>query len=264
VWQWGTPRDGKIEQFLRSTAKSNGIYLGGSYLEARGSDFFNTFALASPAGEIVGRVGKAHPCSLEACVFAPAPGPQVIATELGRIGVAICYDNSQREVVDRLLADDPDLWLMPMSAPTPPGSLNGAKGVQAYLELLALSPGNLARQFGIPFAMANKIGPWHTVMPGWLPKVDSIFPGLSRIADSDGELLAALDDEVGFAVAEVLLDPARKQLTVRPEFDANRPWVDKPSLDFRLFPLFEWWGRRYYRRHPERPGIALTRSTCNE
>lgn len=264
VWQWGTPRDGKVEQFLCSTAKSAGIYLGGSYLEARGDNFFNTFALASPAGEVVGRVGKAHPCSLEACVFAPAPGPQVIVTELGRIGVAICYDNSLRDVVDRLLADDPDLWLLPMSAPTPPLSLSGAKGKQAYLDLLRLSPVNLARHFGIPFAMANKSGSWHTAMPGWLPAVDSSFPGLSRIANSDGELLVALDGEVGFAVAEVMLDPARKQLTLPPAFEAHRPWIDAPSLDFRLFPLFEWWGRRYYRRHPERPAIAHTRSACHE
>src|SRR5574343_226030 len=104
AWERATPQGGKIVAFLRSTAKMAGIYLGGSYLEARGDDFFNTFALASPAGEIVGRVGKAHPCSLERSLFAPSPGAQVIATELGRIGVAICYDNARRDVVDKLLA----------------------------------------------------------------------------------------------------------------------------------------------------------------
>ncbi|MFO1233771.1 MAG: hypothetical protein U1E47_01295 [Rivihabitans pingtungensis] len=56
---------------LQDTARATGLYLGGSYLEARGEHFYNTFALASPpAGQIVGRVGKAHPCSLERAVFA--------------------------------------------------------------------------------------------------------------------------------------------------------------------------------------------------
>ena len=54
---------------------------------------------------ILGRVGKDHPCSLEAYTFKPHPGPQVIDTPLGRIGVAICYDNSLRVVWDRLLAE---------------------------------------------------------------------------------------------------------------------------------------------------------------
>lgn len=86
VWHRATPQGGAMEQFLCATARALGVYLGGSYLEARGQDFFNTFALASPQGRIVGRVGKAHPCSLERCVFAPSPGPQVIVCELGRIG----------------------------------------------------------------------------------------------------------------------------------------------------------------------------------
>lgn len=117
VWRWAQPQGGLVKRFLQDTARANGLYLGGSYLEARGEHFYNTFALASPAGQIVGRVGKAHPCSLERAVFAPSPGAQVIDTELGRIGVAICYDNALREVVDPLLAAKPDVWLMPLSAP---------------------------------------------------------------------------------------------------------------------------------------------------
>lgn len=260
AWRWATPQGGAIEAFLRSAAKMAGVYLGGSYLEARGSDFFNTFALASPAGDIVGRVGKAHPCSLERCLFAPSPGPQVIETELGRVGVAICYDNNIRTVADRLLGENPDLWLMPMSAPLLPYSLAGRKGVARYLAELRDSPAGLARHLGIPVAMANKFGPWQASMPGWLPAVKSRFPGASRIVEGDGRELAVAADAVEVCVAEVTLAPERKRLFVPPEFDRNRPWVSPPLPDYRLFPLYEWWGARYYRRHPQRAALAQQRS----
>src|SRR5574343_109508 len=208
AWAWATPRKGAIEMFLQATAKKAGVFLGGTYLEACGSDFFNTFALAGPGGELVGRVGKAHPCSFERWLFAPSPGPQVIACVLGRVGVAICYDNALRAIADRLLAERPDLWLMPMSAPMPPFSLAGKAGIARYRRELALA-----------------------------------------------------DEAVGMCCAAVVLDPARQRLLVPPEFDCNRPWVTPPLLDYRLFPLHEWWGRRYYQRHPQRALMAQQRGT---
>lgn len=264
AWSWATPQGGKIEAFLRSTAKQAGLFLGGSYLEASGSDFFNTFALAGPGGEIVGRVGKAHPCSFERCLFAPAPGAQVITCDLGRIGVAICYDNALREVVDRLLAGRPELWLMPMSAPMPPFSLAGKAGITRYRRELFDSPAEMARHYGIPVLLANKSGPWVTPMPGWLPPIRSYFPGGSRIVDSDGCELALVGEAPGMCCAAVTLDSASQRLFVPPAFDGNRPWVTPPLLDYRLFPLYEWWGQRYYRRHPLRPRKAQERSANHE
>lgn len=181
----GDAAGGKIEGFLQSTAKMLGIHLCGSYLEARGIDFFNTFALASPAGK---------------------------------------------------------------------------KGVARYLAELRDSPAAMAKQFGIPVAMANKIGPWHAPMPGWLPTIKSHFPGASRIVDSDGSEVAVAADRVDVCVAEVTLARERKRLSVPPELDRNRPWVMPPSMDYRLFPIYEWWGARYYRRHPQRAALAQERS----
>ena len=263
IWRWATPQGGGVEQFLCATAKSLGVYLGGSYLEVRGQDFFNTFALASPQGLVIGRVGKGHPCSLERCAFAPSTGPRVIPTELGRIGVGICYDNTLRAEVDQLLADDPDLWLMPMSAPLLPFSLAGRRGVARYLTELRDSPAALARQLGIPVALSNKFGPWFAPMPGWLPAVRSDFPGCSRIVERDGTEQAVMPDNVGACVASVTLDPARKHLQLPADLDRNRPWMSPPLPDYRLFPFYEWWGKRYYRRHPQRAAVAQQRSLCD-
>jgi N-carbamoylputrescine amidase len=68
-WQSAEPQGGPSERWLLDTARRHGCHIGGSYLEARGEDFFNTFALAAPDGSIAGRVRKSHPCSIEAYVF---------------------------------------------------------------------------------------------------------------------------------------------------------------------------------------------------
>lgn len=257
AWLAASPADGKVATWLVGMSRKYGLYLGGSFLEARGEDFFNTFILAGPSEGIVGRVGKDHPCALEAFTFRSQPGPQVIDSPLGRIGVAICYDSSLRVVWDRLLAEGFDLLLMPMCAPTPPRRLfYGERRIAAYHDSFRTAATGLATQLGVPVIMANKAGPWDTPLPGWLPDVHSSFPGFSHIADSDGSELARLDAEEGVIVAEVSLDPARKHLTLAPDADRYRPWVVPVPFDYKTFALFEFFGRRNYERNQRRVELA--------
>jgi N-carbamoylputrescine amidase len=261
AWPTASPRGGRHERWLTDVARQHGVFLGGTYLEARGDDFFNTFALASPAGEIVGRVGKDHPCSLETFVFAPASGAQVIETDIGRIGVAICYDASLRCVVDRIIDGQPDLLLLPISAPSLPKNIFcGERRLAAYHASFCDGAARYAAMLGIPAAMANKAGAWHSPMPGILPTARSSFPGFSHIADSDARVLAELGGEPGSIVATVKLDPARRTLAVPPEAEGCQPWLAPVPLEFRSFALFEWWGRRNYRLNPRRREIARQRS----
>jgi N-carbamoylputrescine amidase len=244
-------------------AHKHGLYLGGSYLQADGDDFFNTFILASPDKGILGRVGKDHPCSVEAYIFQPRPGAQTIDTPLGRIGVAICYDNTLRVVWDRLLAEGFDLLLMPMCAPTPERNiLYNEKKITAYHNSFKNGATLMAQQHGVPAIMANKAGPWDTPLPGWLPDVHSTFPGFSHIADSDGNELARLDAEEGVIVAEVKLDPARKHLHLVPDADRYRPWVVPVPSDYKTFAIFEFFGRRSYNKSKRR--VELVRRAVRE
>lgn len=260
AWKAAEPQGGVTERWLADTAGRHGLYIGGSYLERRGGDFFNTFALAGPAG-IVGRVRKRHPCSLEAYVFKGGDDRHVIETPLGRVGVAICYDGSLREVWDRLLADAPDLVLLPMSAPTPMKTLlYRQRNVDAFHASFADGATQCARLVGVPCALANKWGPWDTALPGWIPPLlfghqRSSFPGFSHVADADGRELARVQAGEGVAVATVCLDPARKRLSLPTERDRFRPWIADVPAEYRLFGTFEAFGRRWYARHAvERPG----------
>ena len=257
AWLAASPAGGRVEQWLTDISRQYGLYLGGSYLEAKGDDFYNTFALAGPEGKILGRVGKDHPCSLEAYTFKPHPGPQVIDTPLGRLGVAICYDNSLRVVWDRLLNAGFDMLLMPMCAPTPQHNIiYTEKKIAAYHDSFRNGATLFAELLGVPAIMTNKAGPWDTPLPGWLPSIHSSFPGFSHIADSDGSELARLDAKEGVITAEVRLDPERKHLQLPADADRYRPWIVPVPADYKSFALFEFFGRRSYKKSHRRLELA--------
>lgn len=256
AWESAEAQGGPTETWLAAAARQHGYHIGGSYLERRGADFFNTFALAGPDG-IVGRVRKRHPCSLEAYIFKGGDDAHVIATPLGRIGVAICYDGSRREVWDRLLAEAPDLLLMPMSAPTPvKTALYGQRQIDAFHASFSAGATDSARLVGIPCVMSNKWGEWSTTLPGFFARLIgrqvSSFPGFSHIADSDGQELARVVTGEGVAVASVCLDPALRHLSLPPERDRCRPWIADVPNEYRFFRVFEALGRRWYARKRRR------------
>lgn len=246
AWETAEPRGGRVEQWLCGTAQQFNLHVGGSYLEARSGEFYNTFALASPQGMVSGRVGKRHPCSIEAYIFASAKGRQVIETELGRIGVMICYDSSLREVADDVIEEGADILLLPFSAPT---LYRTRRNIDAYHASFRDAATQYAKLLGIPTVMANKSGAWQTTLPSFWPAQQSTFPGFSHIADSDGRELCRLGNEEGVIVAEVTLASERKVKYLPSERDKWRPWLAPVPFQFRLFPLIEWLGRRWYAKH---------------
>ncbi|MHB1532948.1 carbon-nitrogen hydrolase family protein, partial [Acidithiobacillus sp.] len=50
IWGSAETINGNSVKWLLSTAKRFGIYLGFSFLEAEGEDFYNSFVLSSPEG----------------------------------------------------------------------------------------------------------------------------------------------------------------------------------------------------------------------
>jgi N-carbamoylputrescine amidase len=65
VWDGADSFDGTSVQWLKHFSKKFGIYLGFSFLEVDGEDFYNTFVLTGPDGEVAGRVRKSPPPSIE-------------------------------------------------------------------------------------------------------------------------------------------------------------------------------------------------------
>jgi N-carbamoylputrescine amidase len=210
LWDAAEPPEGPTVTWLRRESSRHGLYVGTTFLEVRGDDFFDTFVLADGTGDVVLRTRKSRPASVESFVFRGARDARVVATPLGRIGVAICYEAMLAEVVRSLHAGGADLVLLPYCAPTPniaPGF--GAAELEAFHATIAQGGRAITATLGVPTVIANQSGPWTTAMPIF-GDADSKFPGLSSITDCDGTVLASLDDAEGVITADVTLDPARK------------------------------------------------------
>lgn len=244
IWNAAEPYEGLTVQWLRKLAKKFGIWIGTSFLEAEGNEFFNTFVLADSSGQDCIRVRKSKPAATEAFLFTGAATPRVVETPFGRIGISICYEATLSSTLHALAAEEADLVLMPMSAPTP--TLNAPltqEDLDEYNEAIKMLASSTAKALGVPAVMANKVGPWKTVSPWPFPAEDSRFPGCSAIAAADGTVLSQADDCEGVLVAEVVLDPALKVGS----FSLLRgKWARKPPRLFRLFVIAETLGRLSY------------------
>jgi N-carbamoylputrescine amidase len=100
---------------------------------------------------------KSPPASLEACFYRAGEGSHVVETELGRIGVGICYEN-------------------------------------LLFERIAPS---YARALGVPVIFSDRTGPIHTPLPIGMGEFHSSFPGHSKIVDSNGAVKAKMGEEEG-------------------------------------------------------------------
>lgn len=58
IWDSAETIEGPSTKWLLNTAHHFGIYLGFSFLEAEDENFYNSFILAGPEGNLLGRVQK--------------------------------------------------------------------------------------------------------------------------------------------------------------------------------------------------------------
>jgi len=252
IWDGAEPTNGLTVQWLKANSKRLGVWLGTSFLEADGEHFFNTFVLTTPEGGEAGRVRKQTVAAFEAFFTKDGPGPHVMDTELGKIGVGICYENQLSYIPQIMYRESADLLLMPHSYPII---------AQMMFSLGELAP-RYARLLDIPSIVCNKCGRWQAVYPG-LPfyKADSRFPGLSTIADSDGSIKAQLKDEERVIVADVTLEPGRK---TRQAPQGHGRWAGKGPWARNGSRAVEAVGKLYYTLSLERKRRALRISAAGE
>lgn len=215
MWDSAEPAQGPTVQWLQDNARRLRIWLGTSYLEASGDDFFNTFVLASPSGEQAGRVRKQTPAMYEPWFFRGQSGSHIINTELGAIGVGICNDNHRSYLPSLLQLGGADLVLMPHCWPLPirPKGAVNARDLRRWHDIQTGLAPLYAELLGVPVIFVNKVGPYASPAPvRWLPAAtDMAFPGHATIAESDGSVVAQMLDAEGVITAAVTLDPSRKQ-----------------------------------------------------
>jgi N-carbamoylputrescine amidase len=207
IWQAAEAKDGLTVRWLSETSARLGVWLGTSFLESDGRDFFNTFVLTTPEGVAAGQVRKQLPSIGEAFFFKGESGSHVIQTAVGKIGVGICFDAHTVQIARLMSEQSIDLMLIPhsYSIPAAPTKEVSEKDIERMRTNLREMAPYYTRLLGVPAVSVNKCGPAHA------PKSDGyVFPGLATIVDSDGTIQARMEGQEGFITAEVTLDPARK------------------------------------------------------
>ena len=252
IWNYAEPFDGQTLAWLRRLAMQHNIFLGTSFLEAEGEDFYNTFALAAPDGSIAGRVRKNPPASLEAYFYRSGNDPHVIETALGRIGVGICFENLLYEHLQEMQRASVDLVLQPTAAGRPKPLKAG--DIELFDSMIQRCAPYHARTLGVPVALSSRTGLINTELPGGFGEFNSSFPGYSQIVDSDGVVKARMNAEEGVIVAEVGLSPERKR-SKRPR-RYGRMWAFPMPWFAYIWPETQQMGEKDYAENLRRKQAA--------
>jgi N-carbamoylputrescine amidase len=248
IWNSAETFDGPTTNWLCSTARGLSIYVGTSFLESKGGHFLNTFVLADPSGKIAGVVRKRYPSMWEAWFFKGFTGDHAFETDLGRVGVGICFDNHTYNVASAISNANPDIVLMPHSycTPTIPDKLISYEDIDR-LKTLPVKVAHLYNGFlGVPIIMCNKSGKWDSPVPNKIfgsPK-DFAFSGKSVIIDADGTCLSELDDSEKIGYGCITIDPTLKNRGTIPKY--SRYIYPGPS-GREIIRLMEFQGYLNYR-----------------
>ncbi len=103
---------GMYFQRLTSLADRLDIYLVAGMLEADGDKRYNTAVLISPAGKLLGRYRK-HQLEHELVRNTPGTETPVFPTPFGKLGIMICADRRDPNLVKQLKAVGADLLICP-------------------------------------------------------------------------------------------------------------------------------------------------------
>ena len=188
--------NGRIQEFLRDSARQHGVWLIGGSLPLQAEDankLRNTCLVYSPQGEVVARYDKIHLFGFqkgkehydEAATIEAGSTPIAFDTAFGRIGLGICYDLRFPELFRQL--GPIDLLVLPSAFTETTG--------QAHWELLLRAR-----------AVENQCYVLAPAQGGHHPTGRQTF-GNSMIIDPWGDVLARMDKGDGVVVAEI--NPAR-------------------------------------------------------
>jgi len=242
VWEGAESIDGHSVNWLKTLAKKHGTYIGFTFLETDGSDFYNAFVLAEPSGEIAGRVRKSPAPAVESFFYKEGTDKHFIDTEHGRIGINICYEMLLHSRVCDVHEANVDLWLQPCAAGRPKPFIPGDV---ARLEKAILDARNIHYQaLGVPIVMANRVGKLEGRLPSVMGHIKSSFLGGSYISDSNGCVLSALDQEEGVIISQVTLDPKYKAKNT-PRLYGKMWAIPMPWYGF-IYPMTQPWGEKSY------------------
>ena len=266
------PLNGPTGRWLRQTAARHQLHLAGSLMLLDGQEIYNALLLFAPDGQMW-RYDKRYPWGWERAYFRSGHGPAVAHTDLGDIGMMICWDISHPGLW-RQYAGRVDLMLIVSCPPdvTKP-TYHFPNGDQFTLDDLGplavtlkgsgrLVFGHMLNQqtawLGVPAVNTVGTGRLKTAIPNGRLSIFTMLPGAPwlaryllqanrleltcdfiqgcKVVDATGQVLAELTQTEGetFTIAEVTL-AGQKSTPTGPQPKSPLPRLSYVLSD-RLLP----------------------------
>jgi predicted amidohydrolase len=188
---------GPVTRLFRALAKKHhvSILLGSMVEELPDGAYCNTAVLLDRAGEIVGSANKVHSFANETVVCRPGNSIDVIDTEFGRLGIAVCSDFWVPETIRMLALKGAHTVFVPG------GSLkqNLDAMVNAFRTTAFLNCVNLV--------YCSPVGEVHGIRGG--RQITVAFAGTSLVATPSGLLAQGSADSADGLVVELSPDAVR-------------------------------------------------------
>ena len=237
----------QVLKLIKQWAAEYRVTIGGSYIAFDGENAFNLFRLVFPNGEVFEH-RKDIPTQFENCYYTNGDECNVLATPIGNIGVALCWEMIRYDTLRRI-SGKVDLvlagscwWDLPIDAAPERASL------RQYNQTLAReTPVIFAKLSGVPVVHANHCG---KVTAMNFPDADKTqtrqLVGAAQIVDGNGHVLARKDfsEGGGFVISDISWNTAdRKKANGFPA----KYWVpDLPGSYIKAWETVNPQGRRYY------------------
>lgn len=202
------PIDGAPLQLLKQLAREGNAVIGGSFLARHDQEVFNTYVLVLPDGGFVHH-NKDHPTYWETCYYKSGKDDGVLASPIGPVGSALCWEFIRSETARRLqgrvkmVVGGSCWWTLPEEID--PDSPNWA----VNLKMLQEAPVRMARMLGVPVIHGSHAGRFEGFFSPELPDVayNSAYLGEAMIVDAAGRVLArrGREEAEGVVLAEIQL-----------------------------------------------------------
>lgn len=181
-------------KILSKVAKDANVYLcTGSTVEKDNTGRFNKSHLISPNGEILLDYSKSHLFDVnfndlkvqESSVFDKGNKFEIVATDIGKIGILICYDIRFPETARKLMLKGADLILVPaafnhISGPAHWHALFRARAIENQVYMIAASPARDNTAKYLAYGHSLCVDPWGKVTNEAGEDETLIYPEIDR------------------------------------------------------------------------------------
>lgn len=206
----GERLDGPFVSGLARLATETGVWIACGITERDGAQLYNSAVLVGPVVGLVARHRKVNLAPHDRRWFSRGDGtPAVADTPFGRMGLFICFDSRLPHVSRNMALAGADLLI---------NCANFFSEDKAALHIPVRAAEN-----GVPILAASKAGQERA----------ATYQGGTCLIDADGKTVTLLGPEVieRTILADVALDPAKREARLRGRQPAAYGWLDRPFSD---------------------------------